>query len=201
GPLWEYASGAVAWVVEYVFGLSNSHVAYIVGYRLMAMLLVGLCGLLIGLIVRRASPEHTSAALLAWLWNPLLIITSAIGAHNDLLMVLMMVLAFWLFQRRAWVWGLLALILAGHVKLTALLILPIVGLWLLRQRGLLGALRDGAVALVLAVPLSWLLYAPFGGWDTLRRMLQERARLLINSPADLVYRVLQERYGWSETAA
>ena len=32
-------------------------------------------------------------------------------------------------------------------------------------------------------------------------MLQERARLLINSPADLVYRLLQERLGWSEMAA
>jgi len=32
-------------------------------------------------------------------------------------------------------------------------------------------------------------------------MLQERARLLINSPADLVYRLLQERLGWSEPTA
>jgi hypothetical protein len=32
-------------------------------------------------------------------------------------------------------------------------------------------------------------------------MLQERARLLINSPADLVYRLLQERFGWSELVA
>jgi hypothetical protein len=52
-----------------------------------------------------------------------------------------------------------------------------------------------------ALPLSWLLYAPFGGWATLGRMLQERARLLINSPADLVYRLLQERFGWDEPAA
>jgi hypothetical protein len=54
---------------------------------------------------------------------------------------------------------------------------------------------------VFMLPLSWLLYAPLGGWVTLRRMLQERARLLINSPADLVYHLLQERFGWSELAA
>jgi hypothetical protein len=62
-------------------------------------------------------------------------------------------------------------------------------------------LRICALALAVAIPISWLLYAPFGGWVTLQRMLQERARLLINSPADMVYRLLQERFGWSELAA
>jgi Glycosyltransferase family 87 len=201
GPLWEYASGAVAWVVSHGFGRGDSHTAYIIGYRLMAILLAGVCGLLIALMVRRDDPARAGAALLAWLWNPLLIVTSAIGAHNDLLMMLMVLSALLLFQRRRWIWGLLALVLAAHVKLTALLILPIIGLWLLRRRGWYHTLRDGAVALVLAIPLSWLLYAPLGGWFTLRRMLQERARLLVNSPADLAYRLLQERYGWAEAAA
>jgi hypothetical protein len=91
--------------------------------------------------------------------------------------------------------------LAAHVKLTALLILPSLGLWMLRRCDWVRTLRNCALALVVAIPVSWLLYAPFGGWLTLRRMLQERARLLINSPADLVFRLLQERFGWSEPAA
>jgi hypothetical protein len=160
-----------------------------------------MCGLLIALIVQRSDPVHVHTALLAWLWNPLVLITTAIGAHNDILMMLALLLALWLFQRRLWIGGLLALVLAVHVKLTALLLLPVVGIWLLRRRGWAGALHDGALALALALPLSWLLYAPFGGWLTLRRMLQERARLLINSPADLIYHMLQERYGWAEPAA
>jgi hypothetical protein len=201
GPLWEYASGTVAWVVHYWFGRTNSQVAYIMGYRLMAVILAGLCGVVITMMVRHSDPEHAPAALLAWLWNPLVLITTAIGAHNDILMLLAVLAALQLFQRRHWVGGLLALLLAAHVKLTALLILPLFGLWLLRRRGWYRTFRDGIVALVLAIPLSWLLYAPLGGWATLRRMLQERARLLINSPADLVYRMLQERYGWTEPDA
>ncbi len=201
GPLWEYASGAVAWAVHYAFGRADSHVAYIVGYRLMAVLLTGLCGLLIALIVRRSSPQLAPAALLAWLWNPLVLITTAIGAHNDLLMIVAILAALLLFQRQRWVWGLLALALAAHVKLTALLVLPVMGLWLLRRCGWFRTLRICALALVFTIPLSWLLYAPLGGWVTLRRMLHERARLLINSPADLVYRLLQEHFGWSEPAA
>ncbi|MDQ2995884.1 MAG: glycosyltransferase 87 family protein [Chloroflexota bacterium] len=201
GPLWEYASGAVAWVVHYVFGRPDSHVAYIIGYRLLAVVLTGWCGLLIALIVRRSAPQLVPAALLAWFWNPLVLITTAIGAHNDLLMLVAILAALLLFQRQRWVWGLLALALAAHVKLTALLVLPVLGLWLLRRCGWMRTLRICALALVVTLPLSWLLYAPLGGWVTLRRMLQERARLLINSPADLVYRLLQERFGWSEPAA
>jgi hypothetical protein len=201
GPLWEYASGTVAWVVHYVFGRADSHVAYIIGYRLLAVFLTGLCGLLIALIVRRAAPQFVPAALLAWFWNPLVLITTAIGAHNDLLMLVAILAALLLFQCQRWIWGLLALALAAHVKLTALLVLPILGLWLLRRCGWMHTLRICALALVFMLPLSWLLYAPLGGWVTLRRMLQERARLLINSPADLVYRLLQERFGWSELDA
>lgn len=201
GPLWEYASGAVAWTVQYVFNRADSHVAYIIGYRLLAVLLTGLCGLLIALIVRHNAPQLVPAALLAWFWNPLLLITTAIGAHNDLLMLVAIFAALLLFQRQRWVCGLLALALAAHVKLTALLVLPVLGLWLLQRCGWVRTLRICALALAVALPISWLLYAPLGGWATLQRMLQERASLLINSPADLVYRLLQERFGWSEPVA
>jgi len=201
GPLWEYASATVAGAVQYLAGRADSLAAYIIGYRLMAIAFAGLCGAAIAAIVHRSAPQHVGAALLAWLWNPLLLTTTAIGAHNDILMMLAVLAALLLFQRRRWVWGLLALVLAAHVKLTALLILPIVALWLLRRCGWLRAIRIGALAFGLAIPASWILYAPLGGWVTLRRMLQERSRLLINSPADLVYRMLQERFGWAEPAA
>jgi hypothetical protein len=201
GPLWEYASGTVAWIVHNVLGHADSQIAYIIGYRLMAIMFAGLCGSMIAAIVNRSAPQHVSAALLAWLWNPLLLITTAIGAHNDILMILLILAALLLVQRRRWVWGLLTLALAVHVKLTALLILPIVGLWLLRRCGWLRTIGLSALALGLAIPMSWMLYTPLGGWATLRRMLQERARLLINSPADLVYRMLQEHYGWTEPTA
>src|SRR4029078_12227251 len=128
----------------------------------MGVLLTGLCGLLIALIVQNSAPQLIPAALLAWLWNPLVLITSAIGAHNDLLMLVALLAALLLFQRQRSVWGLLALALAAHVKLTALLVLPVLGLWLLRRCGWVRALRICALALVCSIPLSWLLYAPFG---------------------------------------
>lgn len=202
GPIWEYASGAVAALVGALsVAGATSLSAYILGYRLLAIGVAGLCGALIYLIVRRQSPQRAAAALLAWLWNPLLLTASAIGAHNDMLMLLAILCAVALFQHQRWLWGLLTLVLAAHVKLTALLLLPMFGLWVIRRCGVWRATRISAAMVALAPPLSWLLYAPLGGWATLPRMLDERVRLLANSPAFVVYWALQVGGGWSEVDA
>ena len=178
GPLWEYASGAVAAMVGVVTcDCPASLTSYVLGYRLLAIGLAGLGGVLIYIITTYRSPQLAPAALLAWLWNPLLLTATAIGAHNDMLMLLLMLVALLLFQRQRWLLGLLALALAAHVKLTALLLLPVLGLWLARRCGWRRALRISGVAGALALVLSWLLYAPLGGWATLPRMLGERVRL------------------------
>jgi glycosyl transferase family 87 len=202
GPLWEYISGAVTVIVGAVSCDCPASLAnYVLGYRLLAIGLAGLCGVLIYAISAYRSPHHALAALLAWLWNPLLLTATAIGAHNDMLMLLLMLTAMLLFQRHHWLLGLLALALAAHVKLTALLLLPVLGLWIARRCGWWRAIRISGVAGVLALVLSWLLYAPLGGWATLLRMLAERVRLIANSPAFVGYWVLQRYAGWSEVAA
>jgi hypothetical protein len=175
--------------------------AYITGYRLLAIGVGGLCGLLVSSIARRHAAPLAPAALLAWLWNPLLLTASAVGAHNDVIMVFWVLAALWLLQRARWLAGLSALLLAVHVKLTALLLLPVVALWLIRRIGWRAALSRAALSLACVLPLSWLLYAPLGGWATLPRMLSERTRFLAYAPADLLYRWLQEEARWAEPDA
>lgn len=202
GPLWEYASGTVAALVGAVScDCTASLASYVQGYRLLAIGLAGFCGVLIYTITAYRSPQLAPAALLAWLWNPLLLTATAVGAHNDMLMLVLILAAILLFQRHRWLLGLLALALAAHVKLTALLLLPILGLWLARRCGWSRAIRISGVAGVMALALSWLLYAPLGGWATLPRMLGERVRLIANSPAYIIYVALQWYAGWSEVAA
>jgi hypothetical protein len=202
GPLWEYASRTVAAVVgALACDCPASLHSYVLGYRLLAIGLAGLCGVLIYTITAYRSPQLAPAALLAWLWNPLLLITTAIGAHNDMLMLLLILATVLLFQHQRWLPGMLALALAAHVKLTALLLLPVLGLWLARRCGWWRAIRISIVAGVLALTFSWLLYAPLGGWATLPRMLDERVRLIANSPAFVIYWALQMYAGWSEVAA
>ncbi|HSH80494.1 MAG TPA: glycosyltransferase 87 family protein [Herpetosiphonaceae bacterium] len=199
GPLWEYPSGMVARAVG---ALSPGRLEnYIAGYRLLAIMMAGVCGVLIYLIVGRSSPEHTAGALVAWLWNPLLLMSTAVGAHNDGIMLAFILVALLLVQRERWLLGILALGLAAHVKVTALLLLPVMGLWLVRRRGWRHALAISAVALAFLAPLSWALYAPLGGWQTLPRMLRERAILTTNSPANIVYDLLRERWNWPPTPA
>jgi hypothetical protein len=213
GPLWEYASATVAAAVRAVLqggGLWFSGLptcpesdascgmlaAYITGYRLLAIGMAGLTGALLYGTVRRVRPAHAPAALLAWLWSPLLLLGSALGAHNDLVMLALLAGLFSLLELRRWVLALLALALAAHVKLTALLIAPVVAVWLIHRVGWRRAAGYSLVALAITVPLSWLLYTPLGGWATLPRMLHERGLFLAASPANVVYRWLYDTQGW-----
>ena len=209
GPLWEYASGAVAAATRgalQVVGRWDAGAAqcpegngscfvlliYVLAYRVLAVVLAGLCGWLIYRLVRRENPQLAVVALLAWLWNPLLLVSSAVGAHNDMVMLVLILASFWALQRRVWLAALLLLVLAGHVKLTALTLAPLYGLWLVRQLGWRRALAYGGLTVMVGLAISWLLYAPLGGWATLPRMLEERQRFVALSLHHVVYRLLLE---------
>ena len=154
---------------------------YISGYRLIAIGLTGLCAWLITRLVKNSQPEMGSTALAAWLLNPLTLIVTAVGAHNDLWMVVLLLAAILLMQRRSPFWALMALILAMHVKLTALIWTPVFGLWILGKWGWRRTLGVGASSLLAGLVISWLLYQPFGGCSTLPRMLQERSLFFANA--------------------
>ncbi|MFO7634979.1 MAG: glycosyltransferase 87 family protein, partial [Caldilinea sp.] len=210
GPVWEYASGGVAATTRALLltaGRWHADAAecpdadascfvllsYVLAYRVLAVALAGLCGWLIYMLVGRGEPTLAMAALLAWLWNPLLLVSSAVGAHNDLVMLTLVLASFGALQRRWWLAALLLFVLAAHVKLTALTLAPLYGLWLVRQLGWRRALAYAGVAALVGLGISWLLYAPLGGWATLPRMLEERQRYVALSFHHVIYRLLFER--------
>lgn len=213
GPLWETSSAAIASSVRQVaswLGWWNESypvcpkspescrllMTYITGYRLLAIGLTGLSGCLIASIVRRSQPTLVPLALVAWLWNPLTLITTAVGGHNDALMLLLVLSSCWLLQRQRPYLAMLTLILAAHVKLTALIWLPACGLWIIWKCGWERALRIGLASIASGLAISWLMYAPFGGWLTLPRMLQERSLYLANSPWRILKTLLVDQLGW-----
>lgn len=218
GPAWEMASAATAVAAREALQAigawappdltcpqsplaCRSLIGYVTAYRLLAVALTGLSAWLIVSMLRRSQPHLASAALAAWLWSPLLFLSTAIGAHNDAAMIVLLLLMLWLFQRGRWLLGLMALILAAHVKLTAAIVAPVIALWLVRRCGWRRALGLGALAGAVGLALSWLLYAPFGGWGSLPRMLAERAAFLANSPWRVLYNYLDLERGWSSEAA
>ncbi len=217
GPVWEYASGGVSWLVQQGLRWQGAWTptaptcpaserscailaAYVTGYRLLAILLAGVAGFFLYWLMRGEEPARSLAALVYWLWNPMVILATALGAHNDALMLALLAGGLLCLQGRRPILAWLALLLAAHVKLTVLIWAPLWGLWLWREQGLGRAVRSATVAVAVGLPLSWLLYRPLGGWETLPRMLQERMSFVANSPWQLAHHLLREQ-GWSPEAA
>jgi hypothetical protein len=218
GPLWELSSLGVSLVVRQAVDLlappleaapscpksldsCSFLAATISGYRLLAILLVGLSGILIASMVNRSKPELVAAALAAWLWCPLTIIATAVGAHNDGVMILLLLLGVWLMQRQQPFGALIALILAAHIKLTAFIWLPVFAVWIVYRWGWSRLLQAGLTSVAVGLGVSWLLYAPFEGWGTLPRMLRERSLYHANSFWSALYLMLYKQWGWSKEIA
>ncbi|MEO8285645.1 MAG: hypothetical protein ABI670_04365 [Chloroflexota bacterium] len=93
-----------------------------------------------GTFYRPAQKDHSTtlglqtAALLFYLWNPLLLVEFAANGHNDVVMITFVLLALWLHLKGWWRFAALALAVAALVKLPALLFIPGY-LWLLFWNG------------------------------------------------------------------
>lgn len=154
GPLWTWLSAGLA-----LLGGAN------VGLLVMLFRLLALaCHLVnIALIWSLLAPygaARRAQGTLLYAWHPLPLIEAAGSAHNDLLMVTLLLLALWLHQRGRPAGALLALTLSALTKYVTVLLLPIYGWLLLRQRQplrplLLRGLLPAA-GLTLAVAGPWL---------------------------------------------
>ncbi|HEU0296231.1 MAG TPA: hypothetical protein VFR47_26075 [Anaerolineales bacterium] len=218
GPVWEASSAAVAvsvrevarwlgwWDDAYpVCPISPEScrllMVYIIGYRMLAILLTALSGWLIFSMIRHSRPWLAPLAPATWLLSPMTLIATALGGHNDAVMLVLILLCWWLLQRQSPFLALMALILAAHVKLTALIWLPACIFWIMWRWGRKHALKIVLVSAVSGLVLSWLLYVPFGGWQVLPRMLQERSAFLANSLWRIMKSLLIEQWDWRIASA
>lgn len=219
GPLWEYASGGMARLVrlsatpEQLAVVNNQTcdnqpavctyiTRYVTAYRLLAIAATVICGVLLRWIV---PAEQRPTTLTAFLGNPLTLMSTALGAHNDALMLMFVLAGLALFTAAKSWWraslGLLMLVLAAHVKLTALVFVPVVLVWLWRRDGVWRVAVSGVLAVGLGIGLSWLLYQPLGGWATLTKNLYERSILSANSIGELLYLYIRFGLGVERYAA
>ncbi len=86
----------------------------------------------------------------------------------------------------------MALILAAHVKLIALIWAPAMALWIITKWGWRRSLGIGAGGLAAGGVISYLLYQPYDGWGSIPRMLQERSLFLANSIWDVLAKLLSQ---------
>ena len=218
GPVWEASSAVISSAVHQVTAWlgwwdeaapvcpksiesCRLLITYVTGYRLLAISLTGLSGWLVYRMAGHSRASLAPLGLAAWLLNPMTLLASAVGGHNDAVMLVLVLLSWWLLQRQRPFLAILALIIAAHVKLTALIWLPTCALWIIWRWGWTRALKVGLASVISGLALSWLLYAPFGGWGTLPRMLYERSEFFANSGWRVLNYLLDNRWGWSTAAA
>ncbi|MGE3913010.1 MAG: hypothetical protein AB7K36_26870, partial [Chloroflexota bacterium] len=130
GPLWTLISGQVALLAGSDVGLAVLLFRTVAGGGVLAS------SLLAFLLLRHIDPERALAGTLLIAWSPLAIVESGLGAHNDVLMGLLIVLGLLLAWQPQWWFAALsvgAVVLAGLVKATALALLPLLGIYLLRK--------------------------------------------------------------------
>ncbi|HEU4329277.1 MAG TPA: glycosyltransferase 87 family protein [Roseiflexaceae bacterium] len=190
GPLWNVLGAALALLAQW---LGGAVWLTLLLFKLQALGLHLACAALVWSIAGRWWPEQRAWAAALYAWNPLALIETAGSAHNDILMVALLLLGVWLAQRNRWRAATLAFALAALAKYFAVLVLPVYAVLLLRSRAgwraqLAVAAQMAGLALVCAVAL----YAPFWAGGQVLWWLSGGTALnqALNSPYMLTERAL-----------
>lgn len=191
GPLWEI-------LVQAPLRLGAVDMAPgAVSLKLMVMIFYLICAVLIGWFI---IPEKSSslAAMTFFAWNPLILMQGPGNGHNDMVFMALMVLGIVLWQRNWWWAAAVALSLSVLAKASALLIIPLFGVVLLRRES---TWRRRAVkgigAVLIGLITFYLVYSVLGPVaDTLRGvtdMLTVRRGFAIASGVRMVMREVLPR--------
>jgi len=94
------------------------------------------CLALIAAWQRRAAPERALAGVVLFGWCPQVLYATAEGAHNDLFMLVPLLLGYWLLQRGRHEQAIWALVTAALVKYIPILLLPLAAAYAYRRFGM-----------------------------------------------------------------
>jgi hypothetical protein len=152
GPIWTVISTGVALAAGDNIGFG------ILLMRSIAAAAAVSCGALVWLALRPAGPAAATMAAALWLWNPLVPLESGMGGHNDPLLVVLLVSAFVCARSGRAVATGATWAAAAFVKVSAILLLPVLAWMLIRRdrsaRGSgkrLAAAAGGAALVVLGL--------------------------------------------------
>lgn len=170
GPVWIIITSALQWLV----GKFNSHslLLMILLLRMLGLAAYLACVYLIWSLSSLLLPTNEASVLrqrrlatLAFAWNPLLLLESTINAHNDIIILCLILLMFWFLQprmlekRSSCLIAAALLTLAVCIKVTMAVLIPglILFLWCQPDH----RLRHVATVAITCISLTIILYAPF----------------------------------------
>ncbi len=188
GPVWEIVAAVVAAVTP------NNLYAGLLAFKVIGLTTFVLCGWLIWHLLANVTPEQRTGYTLLWAWNPALLLTFVIDAHNDALMLLWLLLGLWVLRRGHPAAGLLVMLLAALTKPIALLPLPF--FFLAAWWGTPVARMKIRLVLVTAVAglgFTTLLFLPFGSpLPLVTRLVREAANYPGFSLVTLILLIIPE---------
>jgi alpha-1,6-mannosyltransferase len=155
GPIFSFLSYAIVRLA------GNNIAGYVLGFKMLAFASFAGCLVLAYALARRVSPGRQNMALAIAAWSPLLLLHIAGAGHNEMLMVLFVLGGFYACWRGRPYLGLVLVVLAAMVKISAILALaPYLVYYLFRyKRGEFWPRLAGSAAAVIVIPA--LLYLPF----------------------------------------
>jgi uncharacterized membrane protein len=154
-PAWMLLNVALAWLG------GEDPVTILLVYRFALASLAVVCVTLIGLALREAAPRHTAAGVIAFGWNPILLVYGA--SKTDTMMVFLFILSAVLVVRSRRMIAAATLTLSALVKLITL---PLLALYVLGEARL-QMWRRVALVLLVAGSVVLLAYLPFTRSPTL----------------------------------
>jgi hypothetical protein len=118
-------------------------------------------------ILRRTRPDHALEGLYLFAWNPLVLFMAVGDGHNDIVMMIWVLLAFWLLLSMRWLTAFVALWLAGWIKYLGAAFVPFFLLYAWHHMEKEGretwpVLLGGGLS---GLAVTALVFAPFGEGD------------------------------------
>ncbi len=193
GPLWNWLAAPATLIAG-----DRIEIA-LVALKVLAALSVLAGAWSIGRAVGAQRPDAAATAALAYLWSPLVLYEGVANGHNDVVLVVPLVLAllFWRQHRDAWV--IPTLVVSVLIKYVTVVLLPlaVVALWR-RQPSARERLRVGLQSAVVSLAIGLFALAPFFDLTAIRQSIEQQSSIVMTSPAALAVDVFQPAYTYDE---
>ncbi len=187
GPLWNLLAAPITLVAD------NRMVVALWGFKLLSLVCFLLCGWIIVRALQASSGRHSVTGAIFFLWNPLVLWEAVGNGHNDVVMLVPILLAFlmWSTKRDSLVVPLL--VVATLIKYLAAPLIPLAAIALASRaeswRKLCWIVGESVV-----LSLLWIMIAfyPFYDFGAVLLSVAEQSTLTSASLATLVRYVLDE---------
>lgn len=189
GPLWTLIAAPIT-------GIANDEIAIaLLGFKVLALLCLLAGGWVILRILLTTCPEQAVAGTLFYLWNPLVLWEAVGNGHNDVLMMLPLLLALLAWIKRQHSLVIPLLVVAALIKYVTVLLIPLVAVGLWRrtnnasERWIIGGMSVGLSFLVALA--AWY---PFYDISSIPASLAHQGTIVHRSLAALAVALLHKHY-------